>query len=88
MSASRSRDDLIRDLSRHIATHSDGKLSLADVDPEAEMCDRGYLDSLTYVSFLVFVEETYGVRILDHQLTGNLKTLSAVVDHVLGEKND
>jgi acyl carrier protein len=47
------------------------------------MCDHGYLDSFSYVSFLVFIEETYGVRIPDHQLTGKLKTVSAVADFVL-----
>lgn len=72
-------------LSRYIVTHSEGKLSIDLVDPNAEMCERGYLDSLSYVGFLVFVEETYGVRILDHQLTGHLNTIAAVVDYVLSE---
>lgn len=76
---------MILDLSQHIADHSEGKLSLADIDPDVEMCDHGYLDSLSYVGFLVHVEQSFGVRILDHELTGNLRTVAAIADHVARE---
>ena len=80
------RAEVIRELSAQIAAQSENKLAAESLDPNAEMCDAGYLDSLTYVGFLVFVEEKYGTRILDHQLTGNLRTIAAVADHVLAEK--
>jgi acyl carrier protein len=78
-----SREALVRALAAHIASLSENKLAPDAIDPDAKMCERGYLDSFTYVSFLVFIEETYGVRIPDHQLTGRLQTVSAVADFIL-----
>ena len=85
MSGAPSKASLISELTLQIVAQSESKLTVADIDPEAEICDRGYLDSLTYVSFLVFVEDNYGVRILDHELTGNLRSVSAIADHLLRE---
>ena len=78
-----SREAVVRALATHIASLSENRLSAEAVDPDKKMCDHGYLDSFTYVSFLVFIEETYGVRIPDHQLTGKLHTVSAVADFIL-----
>lgn len=79
------REAVMLDLKAQIAASSEKKLKIDAIDANAEMCDRGYLDSLSYVAFLVHIEETYGTRILDHQLTGSLKTLNAVADHVMRE---
>ena len=78
-----SREAVVRALVKQIVEQSENELAYDSIDPDAVMCDRGYLDSLTYVAFLVFVEETYGVHILDYQLTRNLRTVSAVADWVL-----
>ena len=81
-----SREAVEHALVKQIVKQSENKLTHDAIDPDADMCDRGYLDSLTYVAFLVFVEETYGVRIRDHELTvGKLRTVSAVADRVLAE---
>jgi acyl carrier protein len=80
-----SREAVVRALVKQIVKQSENELTYESIDPGAAMCDRGYLDSLTYVEFLVFVEETYGVRISDYQLTSSLRTLSAVADWVLAE---
>jgi acyl carrier protein len=78
-----SREAIVQALVAQIVKQSENALTDDAVDPSAAMCDRGYLDSLNYVAFLVFVEETYGVRILDYQLTSSLRTVSAVADWVL-----
>jgi acyl carrier protein len=80
-----SREAVVRALAEQIVKQSETGLTYDSIDPDAAMCDRGYLDSLTYVAFLVFVEETYGVRISDYQLTSSLRTISAVADWVLAE---
>lgn len=80
-----SREALVHALVKQIVKQSENELTADSIDPDAVMCDRGYLDSLTYVAFLVFVEETYGVRISDYQLTSRLRTVSAVADWVLAE---
>lgn len=80
-----SREAVVHALVQQIVKQSENELTSDSIDPDAAMCNRGYLDSLTYVAFLVFVEETYGVRISDYQLTNSLRTVSAVADWVLAE---
>jgi acyl carrier protein len=80
-----SREAVVHALVTQIVRQSETGLAYESIDPGAPMCDRGYLDSLNYVAFLVFIEETYGVRILDFQLTSGLRTVSAVADWVLAE---
>jgi acyl carrier protein len=80
-----SREAVVRALVTQIVKQSGNGLTSDSIDPDAGMCDRGYIDSLTYVEFLLFVEETYGVRISDYQLTSSLRTVSAVADWVLAE---
>ena len=79
------REAVVRALAMQLVKQSENGLTYEAIDPDAAMCDRGYLDSLSYVAFLVFVEETYGVRISDYQLTNSLRTVSAVADQVLAE---
>ena len=78
-------DAIVRALATQLVKQSENGLTYESIDPDAGMCDRGYLDSLSYVAFLVFVEETYGVRISDYQLTNSLRTVSAVADWVRAE---
>ena len=80
-----SRQTVVHALIKQIVHQSENGLTYDSIDPDAAMCDRGYIDSLTYVAFLVFVEETYGVRISDYQLTNSLRTVSAVADRILAE---
>jgi acyl carrier protein len=77
------RESLILALRQHLALKSAGRLSLEGIDPEAQMFDRGYLDSFSYVEFLAFIEETYRVRIDDSQLAGHLSTIAAMANHIL-----
>ena len=79
------REAVVQALVEQIVKQSENGLTYESIDPDAVMCDRGYIDSLTYVAFLVFVEERYGVRILDHQLRSSLRTVAAVADRVLAE---
>ena len=80
-----SRESVVSVLVQQIVKQSENALTYESIDPDAVMCDRGYLDSLTYVAFLVFVEERYGVRISDHQLTSRLRTVSGVADWIQAE---
>jgi acyl carrier protein len=80
-----SREAIVHALVTQIVKQSENGLAYDAVDPDAIMCDRGYIDSLSYVGFLLFIEETYGVRISDYQLTSSLRTVSAVADWVVVE---
>ena len=81
-----SRASVIQALQEHVARSSRGRLSAQEVREDAEMFDRGYLDSLSYVEFLVFIEHTYRVRIDDTQLAGHLSTIGAMAEHILQEQ--
>jgi acyl carrier protein len=69
-------------LRRQIALQSRGRLRPEDVALDADVCEYGYLDSLSYVEFLVHVETTWGVRIDDALLVSRFNTVSALASHI------
>jgi acyl carrier protein len=75
-------DAIAAGLRRQIAQQSKGRLRAEDVDPELHFCEHGYLDSLSYVEFLLHVEATWGVRVGDAQFIGALNTVRALAAHV------
>lgn len=81
-----SRASVIQALRRHVAEGSRGRLTAQEIREDGALFDRGYLDSLSYVEFLVFIEHTYRVRIDDSQLAGHLSTIAAMADHILQEQ--
>ena len=78
-----SRASVIEALRRHLAEASGGRLRVDEVDADAQLFDRGYLDSFSYVEFLAFIERSYHVRIDDSQLAGHLSTIAAMAEHIL-----
>ena len=80
------RASVVRALQDHVAEGSRGRLSATDVHPHGPLFDRGYLDSFSYVAFLAFIEEKYGVRIDDSQLAGHLTTIAAMAEHIVREQ--
>jgi acyl carrier protein len=78
-----SRARLIHTLRQHVAESSGSRLTAEEIREDAQLFDRGYLDSFSYVEFLAFIEQTYGVRIDDSQLAGNLNTIAAMAAHIL-----
>ena len=74
------------DVRRHVAEGSRGRLTAQEIREDGELFDRGYLDSLSYVEFLVFIEHTYRVRIDDSQLAGHLSTIAAMAEYILQEQ--
>ncbi len=69
-------------LRRKIAIQSKGRLVPEAVDPEADVCARGYLDSLSYAEFLLHVETTWGVHVEDAEFVSRFNTLAALADHI------
>ena len=65
-----------------IAEQSDGAHTPDGIEGAAPLLDDGYLDSMSSVKVLLFIEETYGVAIEEVELTGRLNTLNALVQHV------
>lgn len=80
------RTRLINALRQQVAQGSGGRLTAQEIREDAELFDRGYLDSFSYVEFLAFIEQTYGVRIDDSQLAGRLNTIAAMAEHILQQQ--
>jgi acyl carrier protein len=76
-------DAILATLRTRIAVQSRGRLAAEDVDVDVNVCDYGYLDSLSYVEFLLHVETTFGVRVLDVQFIGRFNTLRALAAHIV-----
>jgi acyl carrier protein len=81
-----SRASVIQALRHHVAEGSQGRLRAREIQEDGQLFDRGYLDSFSYVEFLAFIEQTYGVRIDDSQLAGQLNTIAAMAEHILRER--
>lgn len=77
---------VIQALRQHLAEVSLGRLRAEEIQEHGPLFDRGYLDSFSYVEFLAFIEQRYGVRIEDSQLAGHLTTIAAMADHILREQ--
>jgi acyl carrier protein len=77
---------VIQALRQHLAEVSLGRLRAEEIQEHGPLFDRGYLDSFSYVEFLAFIEQRYGVRIEDSQLAGHLTTIAAMAEHILREQ--
>ena len=73
------------ELTQRIVGLSRGRLQPADLDPVGRLLDRGWVDSITLVELLAFVEARWRVRVAETRLTGRLGTLAALAEHVVRE---
>ena len=76
-------DSVLDALRDEIAALSGGRLRPQELDADAHLLDQGYLDSLSYVEFLLRVEAAWGVRVPDAQFVGRFNTLRALAGHVV-----
>jgi acyl carrier protein len=73
---------IVDDLRGYIESKGRGRWSADEVDADINLWDAGYVDSLSYVEFLVYIEAQYGVSIPDVELTDRLSTLEALATFV------
>lgn len=69
-------------LRRFFAERSGGALTADAVDPTRHLFDAGYLDSMSSLTLLDFIEERYGVVVPEVELVGGLATLAALAEYV------
>lgn len=78
------RADSIREaLKGKLAELSEGKLRADEIDSGAQLLDYGYVDSLSAVMFLAYVEERWGVRIDDMEVLEKYHSLDRIVERLL-----
>jgi acyl carrier protein len=75
-------DTIVGELCRQVVELSNGELPEQAIDASAPMLDYGYVDSLSAVSLLHFVEERYGVSVSEIELVGPLNSLETLARHI------
>ena len=80
-------DAIVESLRRQIGVQSRGRLTPEDVDPDVHVYEYGYLDSLSYVEFLLHVETTWGVRVGDVQFVSRFNTVRALAAHLASARS-
>ena len=74
--------ELVAALQAVLSELSEGKLSIAQIDPDAHLFDFGYVNSLSAVMFLAHISEQHGVEIEDVELIEEVTTLRAVARRI------
>jgi acyl carrier protein len=77
-----SRSEIEASLRRFFAERSGGALSADAIDPSVHLFNSGYLDSMSSLSLLDFIDERYGVTVPELDLVGPLCTLAGLADFV------
>ena len=80
-------DDVINDLRRKLIELSDGKFGSEEIDPAASILDYGYVDSLSAVRLLDFIEERYSVVVPETELVGRANSLEGLAAYVEQERS-
>lgn len=77
-----SRAEIEASLRRFFADRSGGELAPELIDPAVHLFDAGYVDSMSSLTLLDFIEQRYGVSLPEIDLVGGLSTLAALVEYV------
>jgi acyl carrier protein len=80
-------DDIVRALKAKVAELSNGQLGEEDLDANAMLFDFGYVDSLSAVTLISFVDSRYGVAVTELDLVGSLNNLQLLADHIQSERS-
>jgi acyl carrier protein len=69
-------------LRRFFAERSGGALTPDAIDPSVHLFNAGYVDSMSSLTLLDFIDERYGVTVPEVDLVGGLCTLSGLAEFV------
>lgn len=81
-SASADSSAVLDALKDKIVEFSNGQIERASIDLDSILFDFGYVDSLSAVTLISFIDEQYKVSVTELDLVGSLNTLQALSDHV------
>ena len=65
-----------------MAEHSENKLSVVDIDPDADAFEYRYVDSLRVAMLFDFIEDRWGVAVPEVDIVGRLNTPKALAEFV------
>lgn len=78
--------ELLEQFKQKICELSTGQLEADAIDPSASLFDFGYLDSLSAVTMISFIDTDYGVSVSEIDLVEELDNLQALVDRVARDR--
>jgi len=79
--------EIVKSLQLHLQTVGRAKgrnLDANGFDPDLDLYETGYLDSLGVSEFLVLVEKQYGMALPDSLIGGRANTLTKLAAHIAG----
>jgi acyl carrier protein len=77
-----SRAEVEWSLRRFFAERSGGALTPDAIDASVHLFNAGYVDSMSSLSLLDFIDDRYGVTVPEVDLVGGLCTLAGLADYV------
>ncbi|MBW2278179.1 MAG: acyl carrier protein [Deltaproteobacteria bacterium] len=77
--------DIERALQEQVARSSQGEFSADSIPSDAPLFDEAYIESVSSVELVSFIEETYGVRIEEVALVGDLASVDALAKHIFAQ---
>lgn len=80
--ANGSADDILCALKAKVAELSNGQLGEEDLDADAMLFDFGYVDSLSAVTLISFIDSRYGVTVSELDLVGAINNLQLLAEHI------
>ena len=76
------RSEVEWSLRRFFAERSGGALTPDAIDPSVHLFNSGYVDSMSSLALLDFIDERYGVTVPEVELVGPLCTLAGLAGYV------
>jgi len=77
-------------LETFILTDFGAELDMKKLDPDQDLLEQGIIDSLGIMRVIVFMEETFGIKVIDEEIVpDNFQTLNNMVNFIeqkLGNK--
>jgi len=74
--------ELVHVLRRRVAEISDRGVAFDDIDPTVSILDYGYVDSVSSVRLLGFIEERYGVDVPETELVGRANSIEGLAEYI------
>jgi acyl carrier protein len=78
--------DVLQSLKEFLSTETAAGADILSVDNDEDLLARGVIDSMTLLKLVTFLEETFGIRVLDEDINKrNFRDLNAMKRFVDGK---
>ncbi len=82
VASAESHGEILAELREKLSELSDGQIAVDAIDPGAVLFDFGYVDSLSAVTLIAWIDQRFGVTVTELDLVGALNNLGALAEYV------